>query len=24
VVVTGSLYLLGEVLTRFRPADGTR
>jgi dihydrofolate synthase/folylpolyglutamate synthase len=23
VVVTGSLYLLGEVLTRFRPADGT-
>lgn len=24
VVVTGSLYLLGEVLTRFRPAAGTR
>ena len=24
VVVTGSLYLLGEVLTRFRPGDGNR
>ncbi|MEY3607855.1 MAG: hypothetical protein RLZZ447_643 [Verrucomicrobiota bacterium] len=24
VVVTGSLYLLGEVLTRFQPADGSR